>query len=196
MRKRVWDRKGGLINSMKKRGLSMVVATVLILLLTLVLASILAQVLIPFVKNNLKQSTECVPYQNYFQFDSSFDFNCYELNNGAREYKISVKSIAAENLIEEDIAGFNLVVGKEGSSKTVPVKKGATESCEVDNVKNLESSCTNLKTLEIPSIGEGRTYIYSTNDVIKYFELGAILNSGRECEISDKINQIPKCGAG
>ena len=54
----------------KKKALSDVVATVLIILLTVIAGAIIAQFIVPYVKDSLAESSECLDYNNgYFQFE-------------------------------------------------------------------------------------------------------------------------------
>ncbi len=177
-----------------RKGLSAVVATVLILLITLSLAAIIAQIIIPFVKDSLKQSTECVPYQTHFSFDSSFGYNCYKIDGNNFVYKISVKAASAESSIDDEIACFNLVIGSDGSSKVMGIKPGITGSCTVGGIRNLENTCpANPGVLIIPKVGEVRSYTYTSDKILKSLEIGSLLFSGRACEVSDSIKQIPPC---
>ena len=54
------------------KGMSGIVATVLLIMLTIVLGAFLAKFVIPFVKNNLSKSSECLDYRDHFSFQESF----------------------------------------------------------------------------------------------------------------------------
>lgn len=177
---------------MNVRGLSTVVATVLILLITLVLVAILAQLLIPFVRDNLQQGTECIPYREYFQFDSSFDYNCYALEGSNFVHQISVKTAYAESSVSEKVAGLALLVKTGGEGKVLTINKGIPESCSLGGVKKLESSCQSLGTINIPNVGEVQSYTYTDKEQIKKMEIAPILKSGKICDVSSSINLI-KC---
>ena len=51
-----------------KKGLSQIIATVLLLLMTIAAAAIIAGVVIPFTRERLDKGTECVTFQNHFKF--------------------------------------------------------------------------------------------------------------------------------
>lgn len=70
-----------------KRGLSEVVATMLTVLITIAAISFIASLVIPFVRNGLSSSTECFPAKDYFKFDDSQGYNCYD---SAGRYALSV----------------------------------------------------------------------------------------------------------
>ena len=63
---------------MKRKGLSEVVSTVLMVLITIAAVAFVANLAIPFVKNNLQHSTECLSARDYFKFDDSLGYNCYD----------------------------------------------------------------------------------------------------------------------
>src|SRR3989338_10500321 len=68
-----------IITSREKRGLSPVIATVLLIMITISAAAILTPVILNFVKKNTEK-TECVPYTDYFKFEESVGgkrYNCY-----------------------------------------------------------------------------------------------------------------------
>ena len=72
----------------EKKGLSDVISTVLIIMLTVVSIGILAGFVVPFVANSLNQGSECLGYNNYFKFQEFLEykgnkgyFNCYEENS-------------------------------------------------------------------------------------------------------------------
>ena len=64
----------------KRKGLSEVVSTVLVVLITIVAVAFVANLAIPFVKNNLQSSTECLSARDYFKFDDSLGYTCYDQN--------------------------------------------------------------------------------------------------------------------
>ena len=63
-----------------RNGLSEVVSTVLIVLITIAAVAFVANLAIPFVRNNLQSSTECLSSQGYFTFDDTQGYDCYDQN--------------------------------------------------------------------------------------------------------------------
>ncbi len=173
-----------------KRALSPVIATVLLLLLTVSAAIIIAGVVLPFIRGNLDKSTECVDYRSYFTFeekfefeDDSFRYNCYQ---GDNLYGASIRAEGNEEL-SEDIGGFKLVfIQKLGDSVSVEVKSGEL----VSDIRMLDAVKTEL---EVPKSGEVKTYVYdSGGKIYDKIEVYPLLKSGRICQISDEIALI-KC---
>jgi len=180
----------------KKRGISPVIATVFIVMMTVAAASIIYAIVIPFVKNNLVKSSECVPYSDYYKFDTSFGFNCYQRKpSGDIIYGVSVKANTANNL-PENVAGFALrFMTKEGIAKRVNVKEGGNASTEGGKVWLLNESA-NPKginpILQIPKRGEIKPYAYNSTEsgIFGSVEIYPILKSERICEKTDSVNIV------
>lgn len=174
----------------KKRGLSAVIATVLLLILTIAAVAVIAGVIIPFTKGRLGSSTECVSYQDYFSFEEIFElseqeyrYNCRTQDNGNYLHGISVRAKTDDSL-SENVAGFDLrVISKEGSSEKLSFR----ESVIIENVRIIN------KTQEIatPKSGGVITYVYKTgtNSYDKY-EIYPVLKNGRICSKSDNIDIV------
>lgn len=60
-----------------KKGLSAVVATVSLVLLTFAAVVVISSFIIPLVRDNLNEGTECSAYRDYFFFEEEFGYNCY-----------------------------------------------------------------------------------------------------------------------
>src|SRR3989344_5050863 len=147
----------------KKRGVSDVVATVLILLLTVAAVGVIAQFIVPFVKNNLESSTECLDFQNYFAFQekfvnstSSVSYNCYDINykQGA---SIRANTIKDESL--SNLAGLNIVFTSiAGNSKVIEIRPGQAPNNGIGGVYMLERPTASMN---ISKSGEVTTYVYN-----------------------------------
>jgi flagellin-like protein len=70
---------------MNRNGLSAIVATIMIILLTVSAAGIIMGFVVPFVRDGLQESTECVAFQEYYKFNEDVGLesgtNCYLSNN-------------------------------------------------------------------------------------------------------------------
>jgi hypothetical protein len=164
---------------MEKRGVSDVVTSVMLVLLTVVAVSILAAVIIPYVRNSLNASTACLDYGDYFKFEGSSPFNCYEKTGNEYAYKISVGA-NGENKTAEKIAGFNLVFYTSAGSTKVEIKSGISPG-----IKMLSGE----EAISIPNPGEWKTYVYSGSAGVTKAEVYPLVGE-RICGISDTINII------
>ena len=95
---------------LNKLGLSTVIATVLILMLTIVAVAVLANFLIPFVKNSLQKSTECLDVQDKYSFEEREGLNCVS-NMG--EIILAVRADGAMS-VDDKTDGFDLVLSGNG----------------------------------------------------------------------------------
>lgn len=182
---------------MKKRGLSPIVASILLIMLTIVAVAIIANFVTQFVKTNLPKTTECVPYKNYFEFQEEFasggstqNYNCYRNIAGiGREYLFSVKARSTDETINGSIKGFNIVFNKENAETSV---------IEVYE-KNADAgvSMKNPGEITIPSMGGARTYIYKVagSEIFKSMDVYPVLKNDRLCDKSDSIDII-ECAPG
>lgn len=155
---------------LNKKGLSAIVATVLIIMITVVSAAVIAKFIVPFVRDGLSSSTECVRYDSYFSFDDALKYNCYY----GQEYNISIKAIGTEDS-ENRVIGFNLVLYSDGSSKALSVKNG-------DPISQIKMFNSTMTSIVIPSPGETRTYHYTDGTFYTKGDIYPILKSGKICE--------------
>jgi hypothetical protein len=172
--------------TIEKRGISPVVAEILVILLIVAAIGVIAAFIVPFVRNSLQKSTECVGYEDYYRFDESFGSktNCYKTDIPNQVYfSVGAKSDAG---LEENADGMEIVLVKEdGSSIKASIKEGA----EGSNVK-VEGKGDNM--LEIPKAGEIITYVFSgvSGEKYKMAEVYTRLKSGKICPEKDSINLI------
>jgi len=173
-----------------KKGISAVVATLLLILFTLAAALILANYLIPFVKSNLEKSTECMNYKDYYKFNKEFvdangqqlDYNC-KTTTGT--YGLSIENANTKEDISEP-RGIAVVFIGRGTSSREDIINGS--SADTSNVGMLSGETT----IELPEKGGTLTYLYPSNQEFSEMEIHPILKNGRTCEASDKI-KISDC---
>lgn len=160
-----------------QRGFSTIIATILILLLTVVIAGLLAKYSVPFVKDSIAKSTECINYGSYFKFDDSFSLNCIASD------KSLLFSVKAENL--DGVIGFNIILFGDGESKLVEAMNNTQSS-------GLKMYNDNI-IIDIPAKGETRSYKYNDGKTYTGMEIHPVLNLGKVCEkASDRIS-IGRC---
>ena len=174
-----------------KRGISAVIATVLLILLTITAVAILAGFIVPFVRDSLEGSTACFDYTDYFQFEERFEvggetlrYNCYD----GTKHGAFVKASAAQALIAAEVDGFELVF----------LKAAGGESARV-SIPGTEVTLLNGDPATVPSPGEAFIYVYDTVNIGGDIYDGEIevyprLKSGKLCEKSDIIT-LRECGA-
>lgn len=166
---------------MRKKGVSAIIATVLIVLLTIVAIGVIAGFVVPFVRESLAGAGACLPYRTYLEFDESFGFNCF---NGSEIY-FSVKANILEDLEAEEPGEFRVVFVGEETSESVIVKEGMMEE-----IKMLSG-----EGVEVPKKGDIITYVYndSKGEGFESMEIYPVLETGKICEKTDSIKLI-SCG--
>ena len=104
---------------MFKRGISPIIATVLLIVLTLVAISILAVFVVPFVRESLQGSKSCVAVIGKIHFDDGSGYNCKDTLAGESRTGFSV------TILSEDIVGFKATLFSSGSSDTYSITNGS-----------------------------------------------------------------------
>jgi hypothetical protein len=171
----------------KRKGMSPVIATVAIVLITVAAAAILAGIVVPLVKTQLNNAGECLGYEDYFSFYEDFGYNCYQDNSPNWLYGLSIKAGSEDET--EKVGGFKLQFLKGAESISVDVKDG-------DNVGEVRMLDADLTTLAVPKSGEVRTYVYSAGEMYDSVEVYPLMKSGRMCDKTDSLNlQSARCGA-
>jgi flagellin-like protein len=173
-----------------KKGISPVIATVFIIMLTVAAVAVIASFVVPFVKRALYQSTECVPYKEFYDFEESFGYNCYQEEGNL--YGASVKA-GFDKTIAQGLEGFDIVfIDEQGSTKKANVRDESAVSHEAGKIW-LKGTLSGAA-LRAPGAGETLTYIYnsSENSVFVSAEVYPVLKTGRICEKSASI-KIIKC---
>lgn len=185
-----------------RRGISNVVATVLLILLTVAAVAALISFLRPFVHDNLQKSTECIPYQGYYTFQENFvnesgtyNFNCY-MPSGSNNL-IGATISSGTNLTQdqmENLAGFSLVFRNDnGQSSTINVANGKSSNNSLGGIWRIDSP--GATTLSINGPGDTLTYVYNTSNFYTDAGLYVVLKSGRVCDSPDTI-KLQQCGTG
>jgi hypothetical protein len=157
-------------------------------MLSIAAIGIVAAFVIPFIKSNLNQSTECLNYKSYFTFQEvfnygtdSFRYNCRDSVDGL--YGVSIKAASDATLVK-NVIGFNVVFAGNGPSKAIRIDNGIS----VGGVHMMGSKADTV--LGIPGAGEVKSYVYSSGESYTKMEVYPVLKSGRICDMSDSIEII------
>jgi hypothetical protein len=145
----------------RKRGVSTLIATVFIILLTVTAITILAAVIIPFARDNLDDKGGCLEVRDGIDIVTGED-TCY-VDGGDTEIRVKLGNV--------DVDGIFISVNDPGSA-SYEIK----ENVQIPEVNN-------NALLSLPQKGGGeKTYIITTeyHDV----SIGGIVN-GKRCSITD-----------
>ncbi|MBS3066405.1 hypothetical protein J4205_01155 [Candidatus Pacearchaeota archaeon] len=159
-----------------KRAVSSVIASVLLILITIAATSVLAFIIIPFVRNSLNEGTNCFQVidkiekgTNCFQVIDKIEIineaSCYTLSPETSKVKVKAGNINLE--------GIYLVIEKDGDEVSYEI----TNNSIVNDINNREA-------LKLPTSGGGeRTYNFNFRS--SKAGVGIIVNEKR-CGISDE----------
>lgn len=179
-----------------KRAVSEVVASVLIILITVGAAAILATLIKPFVTENLNKSSECLSYQTYVEFEEEVNgnnYNCWQ-DAGAGDYFVGATIKTGAGLSDEqmdELKGFTLVFMSDTSSENVELYEGRAYKNKILGDVWLYKE----QVFRLLEPRETLTYVYNSKDKPSKIEVYPLLKSGRVCEKADEITVL-KCSSG
>ena len=166
-----------------KRGVSAVVATILVVLITVAAAALLFSLIVPFVQNSLDSSTKCIPYRQHFTFEESQGYTCYDTED---QTGFSVRTSNSEGV--EEVIGFDVVFLASGSSKSISVREGDLSSSEEGKIRMLDPT---IQTISVPKTGEVQTYVLNDGSAsYSSIEIYPVLSSGKICDLTDSVKLI------
>ncbi len=160
---------------MKCRGVSPVIATVLLLVITVSLISVLAAFTIPFIKNSLEPGEDCFKALNKLNLGGT-PYTCY--SNGT-----TLRTGISVQVGDIDIQGFKLILYSGGTADPINILPDTSSA----QVRMLGSDFNTP--LQIPAKGGLKTYVVS--GTYTKVEVAPILASGT-CEKSDTF-EIVQC---
>lgn len=160
-----------------KKGVSSVVATIALILLTFSAVVIVGGFVVPFVRDNLESGSECFSYRDHFTFEEEFGYNCYNSTAGVKSQWVSIRAGSADD--ESEVVGFKLNFIKSGDTDVIEISEGSP----TDNVLMLSDASA----LTVPKSGEVKTYIYDKDEIFDFVEVFPRLENGKLCDRSDSI---------
>jgi flagellin-like protein len=162
---------------MRKRGLSPVVATVLIIMITIVAIGLIAPFVIKFIKGNLIGSEDCFEVLEDLTLGNT-GYNCgykHPVIAGIEGTGFSVK------IDNPNIVAFKVSLFTAGSAKTYEINNGATFA----DIRMLDDAAFGLG-LDVPQNGGVKTYV--SDLLVDRVELFPILEDGRVCDATAVFN--------
>ena len=163
----------------RKKALSGIVITVLLVLIAVAAVGLIASFVIPMVKDELETGKSCFDLREYFKLVDS-PFSCYNPANTSLKIERSNEEI--------NIKGFVASISSGGESKRFDVIPIANSGGKI-KVRGFGDE--NNFTLELPAPGEAKTYFFLNINEGKGVNLAPISASGKVCESS--YYTIPKC---
>lgn len=156
---------------MEKRGLSPVIATVLLIVITVSVAAVILSFVLPFANDKLSGSKACLDALSSVEFANS-KFNCFDSTSSETGFSIK--------LSKEGVTAFRVaLIDSNDNSDSFDISEGII-STEIRMVGQTYSSA-----LEFPNAGGQRTYV-SSNTYVKA-EISPVLEDGQVCDVADRI---------
>lgn len=166
-----------------RRGVSTVVATVVVVALTVLAAGIIGSFVIPFVKDGLTKSTSCQNINTFYQFDETLRSTCYR---GSQHFF----SIRAGTNTEHSarVQGFDvLLYGADGSTERIQARTASVTPSALTMKDG--SPYTGLP-------GKGNTKTYSLTRSGGHYEKAAVftvLQDGTICTQPGETTRFEVC---
>ncbi len=161
-----------------KKGLSLVIATLILVLLSLVLAGVVWGVVNKIIKEKVDEVNSC--FGNFEKVTINNKYTCYNYSSKELQFSISIADISIDELIVSvsgDIQTQSFKITKSGS--------------EISMVKNYKSSDPIIK---LPGENAGKTYLFNTTNIGKpsSIKIAPVINK-KQCQASDELNTIDDC---
>ena len=172
-----------------KKALSPVIATVLLILLSVVLITIIAAAIIPFIRDKLEEAEQCaevVGVADALVIDSEKGYFCYYTETGRGEKK-TVKITLHRGDI--DIEGIKISIVSKGESEVYDIKEMQVED-KVGEIEMLNSGID----LTFPGKRGEETYIIDTDLTEEDISvvIAPILKNEKICRETDRA-ELEKC---
>ena len=164
---------------LNKKGIASIVATVMLIALTIVLVGIMWAIINNLVEKETESSGSCFGIFEKVSLNS--EYTCY-INN---EFRFSI------NIGDIDVDEILVGISTEGDSSTFKISKIPSE---IDNLVMYPGGSSSIS---LPSKNAGLTYVFdmagagflSDPDSISI----APIIKGAQCDISDSMNEIERC---
>jgi hypothetical protein len=165
-----------------KKGLSMVVTTLLLVLLSIVLIGILWAVISNLVQNSVNKTESCFSVQNKVNINDAN--TCYDVTTKELQFSVEITDI--------DLDGVLISIGTTASSKSFTMDKS---NSSIPNVRPYTGSYGNE--IKLPDKNSAQTYFYNMTGAgfagaPTIMKIVPIVN-GNQCDVSDTITEITPC---
>lgn len=174
------------MNVKNKLGLSAVVATLMLILLTLVLVGILWAVIGGIFSDNVDDSKNC--FGNFDKVTINERYTCYDPSVSPKEFKFSINV--------DDIEADAIIVGiSDNSGQKISFK--LNKSGSYPYLKPLNGNYGD--NVSVPGENSGLTYIFNVDSKLSgnrpdLIEIIPVIE-GSQCEVSSRVSEIVYCSA-
>jgi len=163
----------------KKRGMSEVVTTILMVGLVLALIAIVWSVISGLVNDELGKTDAC--FGNFDKVTINRPYTCYNLTTKEFYFSINVEDISLEKIF--------IVIGSKGVTNSITLSSTAT------NITGVTNYPTNSSEVIAPEANHGKTYIYAGLETAPDYIRISPMISGEKCQESDALTDIEPCSS-
>lgn len=169
------------MKSGKKRGLSTIVTTLILILLTIALISIVWGVVHNIVTNNVNRAESC--FNTFDKITLNNEYTCYNVTSGDFLFSVNMKDI--------DVDAVIFSITSKGSSESYTL---TNENQTIAGLLPYLPSLPGSTTVRLPGENAGLTYVSSDFKSGKpdSIEIAPIIN-GQQCGVSDSSYEIGIC---
>ncbi|MFH1501306.1 MAG: type IV pilin N-terminal domain-containing protein [archaeon] len=170
---------------MIKKGVSPVIASVLMVLVTIVAVALISAFLIPLVKDNLTGGGNCFKVIGKLDINTDTGYTCYNITGD------TVLVMVERGYLEEDIdiVGLNFYITAGAERQSYEVTNGDSDpGIRMYNESGYNSS------LYLPKEGGALTYVFdmaAVSSTPEAVEVSAVLDDGKVCD--PVFSNLPKC---
>jgi len=172
-----------------KRAISALVATVLLILITVVAVGIIWGAITPMMNRAMEMGQACLSARLTINTESGY--TCY--NSTAFPSHGEVQVMISRGSEEFELAGMHLILSGVGQSKTFIVRNNTNSSY----IRMIEDSDYG-QLLELPNVNEERTYVINASgftnvEEVKVAPIVHVGNTEKVCQVSSRV-AIASCG--
>jgi flagellin-like protein len=163
-----------------KRGISSIIATLLLIVLTIVLVVIVWSVVNGLVTQKISQSTAC--FGNFNSISLNGQYTCYNSSSSSNYLQFSL------NIGDVAVDGVLISISSPSQSESI------TLTNTPQTISNLSYYNGGGTTVALPGKNSGITYIYTWvgSDAPRSIQIAPIVK-GQQCASSDSITTISPC---
>lgn len=177
-----------------KKAVSTLVATVLLILITVAAVGIIWGAIMPMLNSAMEMGQACLNAR--LTIDTVSGYTCYKTSS--RETQVMINRGAEEF----NLAGIRVMISGGGRSKTLEIATDQNKNVTrmISDVNYTVTAITLFAASDLPSVNEDRTYIVNNSDIsvglttveeVKVAPIAKVGNTEKVCDISSRVTLTP-----
>lgn len=166
---------------MKRKGISPVIATVMIMMITVAAAALIMGFVLPFINEQTEGASECFDVFQGVEFGSTA-YNCYlDSSMTCGGSACNERTAFSVRVMKEGVVGLKISLTGVGSSDSYEINGTISPG---DNFRMLDDG-TYGDILSFPEVGGMRTYVVTKN--YESIKVAPILENDKICDVMDSV---------